>query len=291
MSAGGRPGSSGVVLLLSGGVDLSGLGSPRASLQRAQRAVAAAREDDVFLYSAALAFYGLVSVAPLAVVALWVTSLLVSDSQVHHVAEELGRLAPPSLGADRALEQVAHLGATLGLTALATALWPATAYGSALVRVLDRVAGDRAVNSLRSRGTALLLVVLVPVLMLGSLVASYLSAAALGDNGVAVALGLVLALATGFTAAVATVAAVYKVFPRTPLGWRATLRGALVAAGIISLLSVAYVAYLRLGANFERRYASTALAAVVLLGLWLFAVNIAVVVGFRSAYGHHAREG
>jgi hypothetical protein len=28
-----------------------------------------------------------------------------------------------------------------------------------------------------------------------------------------------------------------------------------------------YVAYLRVGANFERRYASDALAAVVLLGL------------------------
>jgi uncharacterized BrkB/YihY/UPF0761 family membrane protein len=208
---------------------------------------------------------------------------VVSQTDVHHVAEGLARLAPPSLGADRALERVADLGATLGLTAVAAALWPATAYGSALVRVLDRVAGDRAVNSLRSRGTALLLVCLVPVLMLGSLVASYAGAAALGDSGIGIAVGLVLALVTGFTATVATVAAVYKVFPRTPLGWPATFRGALVAAGIISVLSVAYVAYLRLGANFERRYASTALAAVVLLGLWLFAANIAVVVGFRSA--------
>jgi membrane protein len=253
--------------------------------------VVRARGDDVFLYSAALAFYGLVSVAPLVVVALWVTSLLVSDSQVHHVAEELARLAPTSLGVDRALEQVAHLGATLGLTALVAALWPATAYGSALVRVLDRVAGDRAVNSLRSRGTALLLVGLVPVLMLGSLVASYAGAAALGDKGLGQAMGLVLALVTGFTATVATVATVYKVFPRTPLGWRATVRGALLAAGIISVLSVGYVAYLRLGTNFEQRYASTALAAVVLLGVWLFAANIALVVGFRSASHHHGRGG
>ncbi len=88
----------------------------------------------------------------------------------------------------------------------------------------------------------------------------------------------------------ATVAVVYKVFPRNPLGWPATLRGALAAAGIISVLSVGYVAYLRFGANFERRYASTALAAVVLLGLWLFAANIALVVGFRSA-SHHAAGG
>src|SRR5205085_9740282 len=62
----------------------------RALVGRAPTAVVHAREDDVFLYSAALAFYGLVSVAPLVVVALWVTSLLVSDSQVHQVAEDLG---------------------------------------------------------------------------------------------------------------------------------------------------------------------------------------------------------
>ena len=272
---------------MSGGGDLTARGSTRASLKRAHQAIAHAREDDVFLYSAALAFYGLVSVAPLVVVALWVTSLLVSDSQVHQVADDVGRLAPPDVGADRALEQVANLGATLGLTALVAALWPATAYGSALVRVLDRVAGDRAVNSLRSRGTALLLVGLVPVLMLGSLLASYAGSTALGDDGVGVVVGLVLALVTGFTATVAAVALVYKVFPRNPLGWPATVRGALVAAGIISVLSVGYVAYLRFGANFERQYASTALAAVVLLGLWLFAANIALVVGFRSA-SHHA---
>ena len=36
------------------------------------------------------------------------------------------------------------------------------------------------------------------------------------------------------------------------------------------------MAYLRLGANFERRYAWHALAAVVLLGLWLFAANTAL---------------
>ncbi|HEX7277321.1 MAG TPA: YhjD/YihY/BrkB family envelope integrity protein, partial [Acidimicrobiales bacterium] len=219
--------------------------------------------------------------APLVVVALWVTSLLVNESQVHDVADELARLAPPSLGADRALERVADLGTALGLTAVVAALWPATAYGSALVRVLDRVAGDRAVSSLRSRGTALVLVCLVPVLMLGSLIASYAGASALGDSGVGIGVGLVLGLVTGFAVTVATVTLIYNVFPRNRPEWRSTLRGALVAAAIISVLSAGYVSFLRLGANFERRYASTALAAVVLLGLWLFAANVALVVGFR----------
>jgi hypothetical protein len=52
----------------------------------------------------------------------------------------------------------------------------------------------------------------------------------------------------------------------------------------ISVLSVMYVAYLRFGANLERRYAWHALAAVVLLGLWLFAANTALLVGYRAAH-------
>ena len=252
-------------------------------LGRLRRAYSLAKTDDVFLYSAALAFFGLVSVAPLVVVALWVTSVVVGQAQVHDAADELARLAPSALGADRALERVADAGSTLGLVAVAAALWPATAYGSALARVLDRVAGDQASTGLRGRGTALLLVVPVPVLVLGSLVASYVGAAALGDTGVEVAVGFAFAVGAGFATTVATVALIYKVFPRNPPDWRSTLAGAVIAALCISVLSAAYVTYLRLGANFERRYASDALAAVVLLGLWLFAANAALLVGYRAA--------
>jgi membrane protein len=250
--------------------------------------VGEARADDVFLYAAALAFFGLISVAPLVVVALWGTALLVGEAQVQEVGDDLARLAPPDLGVDLALERVADLRTTLGLVALAAALWPATAYGAALVRVLDRLDGDHTSTGLRGRGAALLLVGLVPVLVLGSLVAGYVGAAALGDSGVEIAIGLAVALASSLTATVATIALIYKVFPHHPPGWPATLRGALVAAGSISMLSVAYIAYLRLGVNFEQRYASDALAAVVLLGVWLFAANAALLVGYRVA---HRRAG
>jgi YihY family inner membrane protein len=256
---------------------------PVGVFRRARRAVGAARADDVFLHAAALAFYGLISVAPLVVVAFWVTTLVVGPGQVHHAADHLARLAPPALGVDRALQRVANISTTLGLVAVVAALWPATAYGAGLVRVLDRIAGDREGTGLRGRGAALLLVCLVPVLVLGSLVAGYAGAATLGDSPAEVAVGLGLGLVLSFAATVAAVAAIYKIFPRTPPSWRDTLRGALVAAGCIAVLSVGYVAYLRLGANFEQRYASDALASVVLLGVWLYAANIALLVGYRVA--------
>jgi membrane protein len=251
-------------------------------VRRAHRAVASARADDLFLYSAALAFYGLISVAPLVVVALWVTSLVVGPTQIHDAANEFARFTPEALGADRALVRVADLGTGLGLIAVLAALWPATAYGTALVGILDRFADDKEATGLRGRGAALLLVCLAPVLMLASLVASYAGAAVLGDSSVETALGLAIALVAGFTATTATVGLIYRTFPRTPRAWHSTIRGTLIAAASISLLSAAYVAYLRLGARFEQHYASDALAAVVLLGLWLFTANLALLIGYRA---------
>jgi YihY family inner membrane protein len=252
--------------------------------------VGAARADDVFLYAAALAFYGLISVVPLVVVALWVTTLLVGSAQVHQVADQLARLAPPALGVDGALRQAANLSTTLGVVAIVAALWPATAYGAGLVRVLDRIGGSRESIGLRGRGAALLFVFLVPLLVLASLVAGYAGAAALGDSAAEIAAGLIFGFVLSFAATVAAVAVIYKVFPAAPPGWRDTLRGALVAAGSIAVLSVGYVTYLRLGANFEQRYASDALASVVLLGVWLYAANIALLVGYRVARTHVPRE-
>lgn len=255
----------------------------RRLLRRARHGYVDARVEGLTLYSAALAFYGLISVAPLVVVALWVTSLVVGEAQVHQVAEDLAGLAPAAVGVDRALKSVADLGTGFGLLAVAAALWPATAYGAALARVLDRLDGDPSAGGLRGRGLALLLVGLVPLLVIGSLVASYIGAAALGDTGVGVAVQFALAAAAAFITTFATVAVIYKVFPRTPPDWRTALAGAVIAASVISVLSATYVAYLRVGANFERRYASDALAAVVLLGLWLFAINTALLIAYRSA--------
>ena len=252
---------------------------------RVRRAVASARADDLFLYSAALAFYGLVSVAPLVVLALWLTALVAGDDEVHRVAAQLDRLAPRALGADRALQRVADVGARAGLVAVAAALWPATAYGSGLVRVFDRITLGQETNrkGLRGRGLALALVGVVPVLVLGALLATYAGAAVLGDSTVETAVGLALAVVFGFAATAAAIIVIYRVLPESAPDWPSTLRGTAVAAVGISLLSVAYVAYLRLGTDFEQRYAPDAVAAVVLLGLWLFLANVALLVGYKMA--------
>ena len=64
---------------------------------------------------------------------------------------------------------------------------------------------------------------------------------------------------------------------------RAVIRGTVTAAGSIALLTLAFVVYLRVGADFTTRYATSGLAAIVLFAGWLFLANALVLIGYTAA--------
>src|SRR5439155_17422160 len=119
-----------------------------------------ARGQDILLYSAALAFYAVVSVVPLTILVMWILSAILGDQRTHQLAQEIRRVAPENIGADQALDRVANLGSKLGIVSIVTALWPATAYGSGLERSFDRLGpkADRSLEGLRGRGMFLLVI-------------------------------------------------------------------------------------------------------------------------------------
>lgn len=258
-------------------------------MERLPRPVAAIvrrlRREDVFLLSAGLAFYALVSVVPFAILVLWIVSVVAGDDQVRQVAEQFGRLLPEDLDAGQALQRVADLGARLGVGALVVLLWPATAYGSGLSRAFERLCpgADRPAKGLRGRALALALVGVMPALVLGGLVASYAGTRLLDDGLVQTILGGLLALTFGFVASGAATALIYKLFSPKPVGGRGLLAGAAIAGASISVLSAAYTFFLQFGADFQNRYATSGLAAIVLLEVWLFLANALVLVGYQVA--------
>jgi uncharacterized BrkB/YihY/UPF0761 family membrane protein len=92
-----------------------------------------------------------------------------------------------------------------------------------------------------------------------------------------------VAILTGFAGAAVSLLLIFRLFPPRPLSWRAIARGTAITASGAALLSVLLGLYLTLGANFERHYASSGLAAVVLLGVWLFLANVMLLVGYTFA--------
>jgi hypothetical protein len=201
------------------------------------------------------------------------------------VADRLARLAPQRLNVDEAFRKVAQLGAGLGLGALVALLWPASAYGAGIARAFDRLSPtpDRQAKGLRGRALALALLGVMPALALTGLVASYLGTTILGDSTLARLAGWALALVLGFAGSWVTLAAIYLIFRPKPMRWSGLARGTAVAAGSISVLSLGYVVFLNVGTDFERRYATSGLAAIVLLALWLFLANALMLVGYEVA--------
>ena len=62
-----------------------------------------------------------------------------------------------------------------------------------------------------------------------------------------------------------------------------TRREVLVAGAAISVLSAGYALFLQFGADFQNRYGTSGLAAIVLLEVWLFLANALLLVGYQVA--------
>jgi membrane protein len=243
------------------------------------------RQEDVFLLAAGLAFYALVSVAPFAILVMWLVGLVARDDELRQAGDRLAQFLPADLPVAEAVQRIAELGHGLGLGAILALLWPATAYGSGLSRAFERLCpgDDREAKGLRGRALAVSLVGLMPALVLAGLVASYVGTVLVGRGLFAVILGWALGVAFGFVGSAATSAALYRLFSPRRVDRRGLVRGAVTAGASISLLSAGYAVFLQLGADFQDRYVTSGLAAVVLLALWLFLANALLLVGYQVA--------
>ena len=245
------------------------------------RAIDHLREQDALMISAGLAFYALVSVAPLVVIALWVTSVIVGDDAVQRTGDELARLAPRKLGIDKAFTQVARTGSGVGIWAVVAALWPATAYGAGLARAFNRLSSDgRKLPGLRGRALAFVLMAALQVVVLAGLALALMGPRLVGNGGMATVAGWAIAVTSGFIAVTAMTSIIFRVFAPDDVSWKGIAQAAAIVAAGISVLSLSYVAFLQLATNFEQRYASSGLAAIVLLAVWLFLSNALLLVGY-----------
>ena len=139
-------------------------------------------------------------------------------------------------------------------------------------------------RGVRGRWLTFALVGTVPALAFAGLIASYLGTQVLGSSGtLARVFGWVLAAVFGFGSAGLMLGLIYRLFTPVRLSWRAVIRGTVTAAGSIALLTLAFVVYLRVGADFTTRYATSGLAAIVLFAGWLFLANALVLIGYTAA--------
>jgi membrane protein len=236
---------------------------------------------EIFPFASGLAFYALVSVVPFTILAVWVASLFMPDREIRELAGQVSRLAPPDLGAGRAVVRIAGLGTSLGVVSIIGVLWPASSYGAGLKRAFVHLSPARKEPHPGVRGRGLILIVVLPLFALGSLLAA-VAVTGLFADGLLRVVGWVVALPAAFVGAWVATIVIYRLFPPDALSWRRILRGATFTAVGVAVLSVAFAVIMN-ATNFRDEYAISAVATIVLVALWLFWANVLLLLGYRVA--------
>jgi membrane protein len=242
-------------------------------------------EDRLLLLSAGVAFFAVLSIAPVLVTALSVYGAVNTPEQALRQLSEVAEMLPSQIEpvvADQLTTITTASGHVLtrrGLTGLVIALWTATTAMSSLVDALTLAYHETETRSFLRRTRLALGFVLGTALLLGAVIALV----GVGSRAVADAPGVVRAVAplllwAALAALMAVVLAVlYRFAPDRKLArWRWVSWGAAGATVLWLAMSVTLFAYVRTLGTYESTYGSLAGVAISMFWLWLTVVLVVV---------------
>jgi membrane protein len=238
------------------------------------------------LLSAGIAFFAILSIAPLLVTALSVYGVVNTPEQASEQLTSVSRMLPPEVQPVVA-EQLTTIAAAStkldtvrGLSALVIALWTATAATTALIDALTVAYHETESRGFLRRTGLALGFVLGGALLLGGV----LAVARAVSNATGIAPGVVRAVVPwlGWFALALLVAAVlavvYRLAPdRKNARWSWTSWGATGATVLWLVTSVVLFAYVRRLGTYASTYGS--LAGVAISMFWLWITVLLVVIG------------
>jgi membrane protein len=261
-------------------------------------------EDDSFPLAAALAYYSLLSMAPLLLVAIALAGVFFADGQVHMQLIEQMRLLTGEEGASLTRTVIANTGSeersqwSLAVGSFLSLLGASTVFAQlqyALNRVWRVKAAPRAkliLMFLKQRILSFALVLSVGFLLMVSLVISAVLGALHGflDETVADAAVFwqILDLSVAFTLATLLIAMMFKYLPDAEIEWRDTWHGALITAALF--IAGKHVIGLYLG---QATVASSfgAAASVVIFMIWVYYAALILLFGAEITQAVAARRG
>ncbi|MFL6132368.1 MAG: YihY/virulence factor BrkB family protein [Nocardioidaceae bacterium] len=238
------------------------------------------------LLSAGIAFFAILSIAPVLVTALSVYGAVNTPEQATEQLTSVARMLPDQVRPVVAgqLTTIAAASTRLqtvrGLTALAIALWTATTAASSLIDALTVAYHETETRGFLRRTGLAFSFVLAGALLLGGVLAAAgfvakMTASAPGPVRTVVpwlAWPVLAALMAGL------LAALYRLAPdRKNARWRWTSWGATTATVLWLATSVALFAYVRRLGTYESTYGS--LAGVAISMFWLWVTVLLIVTG------------
>jgi membrane protein len=266
----------------------------RARLRLLRRAFAAPfrplRGRDLALHAAAVTFYGAIAVVPVALLAIWLTGLVVGAESVRALTGHTIAALPDEIGAPRALSALIDAGLRLTPALALASLLPATLYGEGLRRAFVSLRDDgEALVGWRGRLLWLPLLAATPALLLALFLALPVTSGLWVRGGWFSVLGVVLSFLAAWLVLTPVVIWVFRyVAPGRP-EWLATvLVGSFTAANLSGFLH-GFVLFcslpLRLGLPFG---GFTQVGGMVAVGLWLYLFHVIVLAGYAATHSASA---
>jgi membrane protein len=244
-------------------------------------------EDNLTGLSAMVAYNLLLSVFPLAVLALFIAGRVLGSQELEQsVLQDLRQLFPSAADAtlQSALDRIRNSSQTLGVVALVSSIWIGSSFWGALDTAFCRIYHVRCRSWVEQKRFALAMLVVVLLFMAATVaVPTVQSILVSGSNDLPLGLSKVenlvywVTLAAGLLLLFAILSVVYWTVPNRLVPWRAIWPGAASATGAIGVIDYAFPLYLSHISTIARF--GTTLVFVVIVLIWFYVLAIIILGG------------
>ncbi len=245
-----------------------------------------AYDDNLTGLSAMVAYNLILSVLPLALVALFVAGRILSSEDVEaSVLEDLERLFPQAAQSTLldGLRRIQESSTTVGILAVIAAVWFSSSFWGALDTAFCRIYHRECRSWVRQKLFALGMLVVVLAFFVASVtIPTVQGIVARGSRDLPFGLGdarttvYYLTLAAGLATLFGILCLIYWRVPRGPIPWRCVWPGALGGTVAIGIVDYAFPLYL---SNVSQLRIGTSFLFVIIVLVWFYALAIIVLSG------------
>jgi membrane protein len=259
----------------------------RAAWAYAGRFYRKAYEDNVTGLAGMVAYNMLLSVLPLALIALFVAGQVLQSADFQDsVLRDLRRIFPSATEGTltRTVDNIEGSTGSIGILALVASVWIGTSFWGAMDTAFCRIYHCECRSWLRQKRFALVMLVVALLLMAATVAVPTLqsilvSGAAELPLGLSEVNGVVFgaSLAGGLVLIFLILCVIYWRVPSESVPWLAIWPGALAATGAIGVIDYAFPAYLS-NVNTIAQFGTTLVFVLIVL-LWFYALAIIILGG------------
>lgn len=243
--------------------------------------------DNVTGLSGMVAYNLLLSVFPLALLALFIAGRVLQSGELERsVLQDLQQLFPTATDTTliKLLDQVRDSSTGFGVVALGASVWIGSSFWGALDTAFCRIYHVRCRSWLEQKRFAVAMLVMVLLLMAATVAVPTLQSLLVSSAtdlpfGLSAVHGLVYAvtLAAGLLVLFAVLCVVYWAVPNTRVPWRAVWPGAAAATVAVGIVDYAFPAYLNDISTIARF--GTIFVFVLIVLAWFYALALIILAG------------